>query len=214
MTQRRLAAQRALQLIFAGTRMEEDFSPELDNNENDAEEIYNNDSDDEDIQQNGDENVSTDEGDSPIESESENESSNTSEESQDDDSDNIEDINWISRPPLQRLRQRNIVTEQFRSIAHPKSEQEAFHLFISEGMLRDILRHTNRKAHDIRNGRNDGFMKKFSYEELNACLAVTLRAGVDRDNFTCLEDMWSTQEGRPFYKASISLKRFKFSYSV
>ena len=53
-------------------------------------------------------------------------------------------------------------------------------------------------------------MKNFSNIEICACLGIVIRAGADRDNFTALDDLWDTIDGRPFYKATTALQRFKF----
>ena len=47
-------------------------------------------------------------------------------------------------------------------------------------------------------------------DELKAGLAIILRAGSDRDNFTELDNLWQPQDSRPFYRAVMSLVRFKF----
>lgn len=120
-------------------------------------------------------------------------------------------VNYKKEPFPSRRRQRNIVHGS-RSLAHPRDEQEAFLLFISEGMIREILRHTNRKASDIRRFAPNirGFMNNFSYEEICACLGLLLRAGVDRDNMSHIEDLWNPTEGRPIFRAVMSSKRFCF----
>ena len=49
----------------------------------------------------------------------------------------------------------------------------------------------------------------FSKEEFKAALAVTLRAGSDRDNFTELQNLWDVGDSKLFYRAVMSLNRFK-----
>ena len=46
--------------------------------------------------------------------------------------------------------------------------------------------------------------------ELKAGLAIILRAGNDRDNFTKLDNLWQPEDSKPFYRAVMSLVRFKF----
>ena len=70
----------------------------------------------------------------------------------------------------------------------------------------------NRKATDLRrilpNVRN--FMTNFLYDEVRACIGLLLRAGLDRDNMTDLNELWNATEGRPIFRATMSLNRFKF----
>ena len=47
-------------------------------------------------------------------------------------------------------------------------------------------------------------------DELKAELAIILRAGSDRDNFTELDDLWQPEDSKLFYRAVMSLVRFKF----
>ena len=75
-----------------------------------------------------------------------------------------------------------------------------------------VLRHTNRKVRDLLAQANHHlyYMALFSYEEFLACIAILLRAGSDRDNFTSLHKMWNSVDGKPFYRAVIFKNRFKF----
>ena len=47
-------------------------------------------------------------------------------------------------------------------------------------------------------------------DELKAGLAIILRAGSDRDNFTELDNLWQAEDSKSFYRAVMSLVRFKF----
>ena len=69
---------------------------------------------------------------------------------------------------------------------------------------------TNRKAREIRRtlSRLKPF-KTFSMDELKAGLAVILRAGSDKDNFTELDNFWKPEDSKPFCRAVMSLVRFK-----
>jgi hypothetical protein len=90
---------------------------------------------------------------------------------------------------------------------------EALSLYLPEEIIRCILRHTNRKVRDmLAQGEisSSYYTGLFDYDEFMACLAVILRAGCDRDNLTCLHDMWTPQDGKPFYRAVIGRNRFKF----
>ena len=124
-------------------------------------------------------------------------------------------ISYSREPPTERRRARNIIDFEHRprNLAHVTSELEALLLFLPEEQLRVILRHTNRKCQDVFRVRRQN-IHLFSYEEFLACLGVHIRLGADRDNFTSLEDIWSVQNGRPFYRAVISRDRFKTFLSV
>ena len=97
-------------------------------------------------------------------------------------------------------------------MAHPRSENESFHLFFSEEIIRFIQRQTNRKASDLRRnaGRIYHYMNSFSFEEIEACFGILIYAGADRDNFTDIRDLWDPIEGKPLYKATMSINRFQF----
>ena len=46
-------------------------------------------------------------------------------------------------------------------------------------------------------------------DELKASIAIMLRAGCDRDNFTDLRDLWKPSDSRRFYHTVMSLNRIK-----
>ena len=120
-------------------------------------------------------------------------------------------IEYSTRPIPARRRMRNILTQSSKVIANPLSEIESFELFLSEDILQTVLMHTNRKAREIRRilSRLQLF-KTFSVDELKAGLAIILRAGSDRDNFTELDNLWQPEDSKPFYRAVVSLVCFKF----
>ena len=120
-------------------------------------------------------------------------------------------IKYSTRPIPARRRMRNILTQSSKVIANPRSEIESFELFLSEDILRTVLMHTNRKTREIRRTLNRlQPFKTFSMDELKAELAIILRAGRDRDNFTELDNLWQPEDSKPFYRAVMSLVRFKF----
>ena len=49
----------------------------------------------------------------------------------------------------------------------------------------------------------------FSMDEFRAALAIILRAGSNRDNFTELKNLWKVGDSKPFYRAVMSFNRFK-----
>jgi len=114
-------------------------------------------------------------------------------------------------PYAPHLRSRNILTERSRVLSAPRSELHSFLLFYSEDLLRSIMRHTNRKIVDhIRHKPSPQFYEKqFAFEEFIAAFGLLIRAGLDRDNGTSVDELWS-EGGKPFYKATMSRNRFKF----
>ena len=47
-------------------------------------------------------------------------------------------------------------------------------------------------------------------DELKVGLAIILRAGSDRNNYTELDNLWQSENSKPFYRAVMSLVSFKF----
>ena len=139
----------------------------------------------------------------------ESDSSNNEEEPADRESDDEQDNDWVVSPsgisytsqpmPAQR-RQRNIISEAPRAIAQPQSEKESLECLVSEEIFRTIPLHTNRKLRKIqRNLQQVRYpTSMFSIEELKASIAIMLRAGCDRDNFTDLRDLWKPSDSTPF----------------
>jgi hypothetical protein len=126
------------------------------------------------------------------------------------DLDNPKGIVYSKTPYPPHLLRRNVLTQRPRTLIHPVSAKDSFHSLLTEQMCYHVLRCTNIKVRSLHRApypRNHG---PFTYCEFQACLAILIRAGVDRDNFTDLHDLWDTKESRPFYRATISLQRFKF----
>ena len=112
-----------------------------------------------------------------------------------------------------RLRRRNILTQQPRIIAAPEHEVDAFKVFYRPEITLQIVRETNRKARDVRHEcalPPNYVYKDFTSEEVEAGLAIMIRAGLDRDNFTDLRRLWDPIDSRPFYRVTMALNRFKF----
>ena len=132
----------------------------------------------------------------------------------DDDGENLLSPNgllYTIRSIPARRRIRNVLTQSSRGIATPQNELESFEHFLSEGILRTILMHTNRKVREMRRSiSRPHIAKMFSMDELKAGLAIILRAGSDRDNFTELANLWVSADSKPFYRAIMSLCRMHF----
>lgn len=121
-------------------------------------------------------------------------------------------IEYTNEPFAARNRERNNLIGRRRLIANPQTPIEAFQLFITEDMIRIIQRCTNIKLRQILpNCRGDTINRdEFTYDEVMAALAIIVRAGSDRDNFNALDDFWSKEDSKPFYRGTMSYHRFKF----
>jgi hypothetical protein len=106
------------------------------------------------------------------------------------------------------LRRRNILTQRPHTFANPTIEVNSFKLFHTQEMTSLIMRETNRKVRAIN---NQGLRKiaSFTENEIFAALSILLRAGVDRDNYTSLNQLWKPSVSRPFYRATMGILRFK-----
>ena len=119
-------------------------------------------------------------------------------------------IEHSTLPIPAKRRIQNRLTQFSKVIANPR-DIESFELFLSEDILRTVLMHTKRKTMEIRRTLSKlKSFKTFSMDELKAELAIILRAGSDRDNFTKLDNLWQPEDSKPFYRAVMSLVRFKF----
>ena len=132
----------------------------------------------------------------------------------DDDGENLLSPNgllYTTRSIPARRRIRKVLTQSSRGIATPQNELESFERFLSEGILRTILMHTNRKVREIRRSISRPHIAKiFSMDELKAGLAIILRAGSGSNNFTELANLWVPADSKPFYRAVMSLCQMQF----
>ena len=90
---------------------------------------------------------------------------------------------------------------------------DAFKIFYRPEIIFQIARETNRKARDVRHECKlspNSVYKNFTSHKVEAGLAITIRAGLDRDNFTDLHRLWDPVDSRPFYGVTMALNRFKF----
>ena len=114
-----------------------------------------------------------------------------------------------SREPIPpALRRRNILRRRPRTLSNPTSPLQAFKLFHSDEILSIILRETNRKVQHLNRELNLR-LRNFTRNELLAAIAILLRAGVDRDNFTDITQLWKRDDSRPFYRATLGVCHFK-----
>ena len=89
----------------------------------------------------------------------------------------------------------------------------AFKIFYQSDIILHVVRETNRKARDVRREYNllpNSVYKNFTSQEVEASLAIMIRARYNRDNFTDLPHLWDSIDSRPFYRVTLALNRFKF----
>ena len=81
---------------------------------------------------------------------------------------------------------------------------------VTEEIMRTVLKYTNRKCKEVRcTLSTPQNYHDFSMKEFKAALAVILRAGSDRNNFTELQNLWNVGDSKPFYRTVMFLNRFK-----
>ena len=105
------------------------------------------------------------------------------------------------------------MTQRARIDASPDFEINAFKRFYRPEIIFLIVRETNRKARDVRHQYGllpNSVYKDFTIEKVEAGIAIMIRAGLDRDNFTDLRRLWDPIDSRPFYRVTMALNRFKF----
>ena len=119
-------------------------------------------------------------------------------------------ISYTTQEIPNRRRRRNILTQRPRVIANPQSESESFEQMLTEEIMRTVLRNTNRKVRELRRTLfKPSNYHNFSMEEFRSALAIILRAGSDRNNFTELLSLWKVGDSKPFYRAVMSFNCFK-----
>ena len=69
-----------------------------------------------------------------------------------------------------------------------------------ESILRMVIRHTNVIVRNLQHTKQSSKKyQEFSYEEFLACIGITIRAASDRENFSSVDDIWSEENGKPFF---------------
>ena len=113
-------------------------------------------------------------------------------------------ISYTTQEIPNRRRRRNTLTQTPRAIATPQTECEIFEHMITEEIMQTVLRYTNRKCREVRRTLSTPQnYHNFSMEEFKAALAVTLREGSDRDNFT--ELTYETSETANLFTGQLCL---------
>ena len=91
--------------------------------------------------------------------------------------------------------------------------EEMFSLYLEDSVLAAICLHTNDKMDSLRQQFRDKDHATFSdvgIMELKALLGILIMSGVRKDNHLSTEEMWSHVYGCPFYKGTMSERRFAF----
>ena len=104
------------------------------------------------------------------------------------------------------------MTQRARIDAGPDCEIDAFKLSCRPEIIFLIVRETNRKARDVRHQYGllpNSVYKNFTIEKVEAGIAIMIRSGLDRDNFTNLRHLFYVGidpiDRRPFYRVTIAL---------
>ena len=92
---------------------------------------------------------------------------------------------------------------------------DCFKLFITEDMIQLIVRETNRRARTTTREWNAGDNSNMhewrdtDETEIYALVGLLVLAGVWRSSGESLDELWSSVDGRPIFRATMSLTRFK-----
>lgn len=125
---------------------------------------------------------------------------------------------WTTEPPAVHRRQIHDIIRQkpgVTSEGRKDSIKEVFQLYMCEEILSVVIRETNREAGRCYQEWNSNHpeeqkrWKEFDWTECEAFIGILLLAGVYRGNREPMEELWSRNNGRPVFLATMSLKRFK-----
>ena len=107
-------------------------------------------------------------------------------------------------PPPSRTRAENIFRGRSGPTVTTQSKTEAFDLFLSSDMRRDIIRFTNK------HGSNDPKWYNIDELEFDAFMGLLILFGVTKGNHENVRDAWSDGPlARPIFKATMSINRFE-----
>lgn len=122
---------------------------------------------------------------------------------------------WILQPPpAAQARQANILRRQtgLTPLAQQAngSRLEVFQLFLTDPIIDQIVLHTNGEAIRVQNV-NPPTVRFTPVDnlEIRAFIAILLYAGVSKSSKENYNDLWHPIHGKPFYKATMRLERFK-----
>lgn len=124
---------------------------------------------------------------------------------------------WVATPPVPtQTRAANVLRQQrgLKAAAEQCSEiVDSFSLFMTQDMLLLMVRETNRRARVTTREWNDSNPNQHTWSdtdetELKAMIGLLIMAGVWRSAGECLDELWSAKDGRPIFRAVMSLQRF------
>lgn len=121
------------------------------------------------------------------------------------------EIEWFEQAPPQsgRLRTENIINIRpgptSLSTKYISDVKSSFDLLLSDDIKKIIVEMSNRKGL-LAFGVN---WKSLCQIELEAYLGLTLLAGVYKSHGENLEQLWNEKDGRPIFRATMPLQRFK-----
>ncbi|CAK1579698.1 unnamed protein product [Parnassius mnemosyne] len=127
---------------------------------------------------------------------------------------------WSSQPPVSRSRtlQHNIVQQppglkrNFRDVLNSNTtSSDLWHLFFTDDMLEEIVKHTNEKIRRIRpNYQNQTCVQDLDVIELKAFIGMLYYTSIFKENHTHYTCWYSTDgTGREIYRCIMSKNRFK-----
>jgi hypothetical protein len=119
-------------------------------------------------------------------------------------------------PPQRKIPQANILRQQCsigRPAAQIQTTKDAFQLLFTEDMVSIIVRETNRRAQAVAAAWNEkNSRKKWQWKETNnreiwAFIGLLMLGGVQRSQNEHLDELWSINNGRPIFRATLSKNR-------
>lgn len=127
---------------------------------------------------------------------------------------------WSAHPPVSRSRtlQHNIVQQppglkpNFRGVLHANTKAlDLWSLFFTEGMLEQIVRHTNEKIRTVRqNYQNQTAVHDVDIIELKAFIGLLYYTAIFKENHTHYTSWYSNDgTGREIYRCIMSKNRFE-----
>ena len=86
-----------------------------------------------------------------------------------------------------------------------RNEETAFAIIMDDSMLETIMVETNRKATRMKGEE----WKTINLEELKAFIGLLILRGVCKGHNEALDSLWSNETGRPLFRETMSLTRFR-----
>ena len=125
---------------------------------------------------------------------------------------------WDKVPPAQgRRRKQDIIKQPPGITAEARCDDivQSFQLFLTQPIIMQIVRETNREGHqktaeyNTVHPQSQVVWKSVDEVEIKAFIGLCILAGIQKSNFEPLSSLWSNVEGRPIFTATMSRNRFK-----